>query len=71
MKILLTGHKGYIGAVAVPMLRSVGHEVVGFDTDLFEGCEFGNGLENIPEIRKDMRDLTAADLTGLDRKSVV
>ena len=66
MKILLTGHKGYIGAVAVPMLRSAGHEVVGFDTDLFEGCEFGNGLENIPEIRKDMRDLTAADLTGFD-----
>ena len=66
MKILLTGHKGYIGAVAVPMLRSAGHEVVGFDTDLFEGCEFGDGLENIPEIRKDIRDLTASDLKGFD-----
>ena len=66
MKILLTGHKGYIGAVAVPMLRSAGHEVVGFDTDLFEGCEFGDGLDNIPEIRKDIRDLTASDLQGFD-----
>src|SRR5215467_148526 len=66
MKILLTGHKGYIGAVAVPMLRCAGHEVVGFDTDLFEGCEFGDGLENIVEIRKDIRDLAASDLEGFD-----
>ena len=29
MRILLTGHKGYIGAVAGPMLRSAGHEVSG------------------------------------------
>ena len=41
MKILLTGHKGYIGAVAGPILRAAGHEVVGLDTDLFAGCEFG------------------------------
>lgn len=66
MKILLTGHKGYIGAVAVPMLCSAGHEVVGFDTDLFEGCDFGDGLRSIPEIRKDLRDLTASDLEAFD-----
>ena len=41
MRILLTGHKGYIGAVAGPMLRSAGHEVVGLDTDSFAGCDFG------------------------------
>src|SRR5689334_16743978 len=66
MRILLTGHKGYIGAVAVPMLSSAGHEVVGFDTDLFEGCDFGDGLQSIPEIRKDLRDLTQSDLEGFD-----
>lgn len=66
MKILLTGHKGYIGAVAVTMLRSAGHEVVGFDTDLFEGCEFADGAPSVPEIRKDIRDLTASDLEGFD-----
>src|SRR5215472_6719926 len=66
MRILLTGHKGYIGAVAVPMLLSAGHEVVGFDTDLFEGCEFGDGLLTIPEIRKDIRDLSVSDLEGFD-----
>ena len=41
MKVLLTGHKGYIGAVAGPILRAAGHEVVGLDTDLFAGCDFG------------------------------
>lgn len=66
MKILLTGHKGYIGAVAVSMLCSAGHDVVGFDTDLFEGCNFGDGFRSIPEIRKDLRDLTASDLAAFD-----
>lgn len=66
MKILLTGHKGYIGAVAAPMLRSAGHEVVGLDADLFEGCDFGGPAPAIPEIRKDLRDLTLADLMGFE-----
>lgn len=66
MRILLTGHKGYIGAVAVPMLHAAGHEVVGFDTDLFAGCEFGNELLSIPEIHKDVRDLVGSDLEGFD-----
>ncbi len=66
MRILLTGHKGYIGAVAIPMLRAAGHEVVGFDTDLFEECEFGDGVASIPEIRKDIRDLAKSDLQGFD-----
>lgn len=66
MRILLTGHKGYIGAVAGPMIRSAGHEVVGLDTDLFAGCEFGKSSFDIPEILKDIRDLTKADLAGFD-----
>jgi nucleoside-diphosphate-sugar epimerase len=66
MKILLTGHKGYIGAIAGPILQSANHEVVGLDTDLFAGCEFGKPSRKIPEIRKDLRDLTRADLHGFD-----
>jgi nucleoside-diphosphate-sugar epimerase len=66
MKILLTGHKGYIGALAGPVLRSAGHEVVGLDTDLFAACEFGQPHPGIPEIRKDLRDLTRSDLGGFD-----
>lgn len=66
MRVLLTGHKGYIGAVASSMLRSTGHEVVGFDTDLFDGCNFGNPPSDIPELRKDLRDLTKSDVKGFD-----
>jgi nucleoside-diphosphate-sugar epimerase len=66
MKILLTGHKGYIGAVAGPVLRAAGHEVVGLDTDLFAGCEFGATSEEIPEVHKDLRSLTRSDLDGFD-----
>lgn len=66
MRILLTGHKGYIGAVTGPILCSAGHEVIGLDTDLFAGCEFGDSAPEIPEVRKDIRDLTKADLDGFD-----
>lgn len=66
MKVLLTGHKGYIGAVAISMLRSAGHEAVGLDTDFFSGCDFGRAAPEIQEIRKDLRDITAADLKGFD-----
>ena len=66
MRVLLTGHKGYIGAVAVPLLRAAGHAVTGLDTDLYAGCDFGAPLETIPELRKDLRTLTCADLGGFD-----
>ena len=66
MKILLTGHKGYIGAVAAPMLQAAGHEAIGLDTDLFAGCDFGKPPTAIPEIKKDLRDITAKDLAGFD-----
>jgi len=66
MKVLLTGHSGYIGAVAGPTLRSAGHEVTGLDTDLFAGCDFGDASSATPEVRKDLRDLTRADLEGFD-----
>jgi nucleoside-diphosphate-sugar epimerase len=66
MKVLLTGHKGYIGSVAGPMLRSAGHEVVGLDTDLFAECEFGEAAPKIQQIRVDLRDVTKTDLDGFD-----
>ena len=40
MRVLVTGHKGYIGTVLVPMLRAEGHEVVGLDSDLYRSCTF-------------------------------
>ncbi|HEX5483377.1 MAG TPA: SDR family oxidoreductase [Terriglobia bacterium] len=66
MKILLTGHKGYIGAVAGPVFEAAGHEVVGLDTDLFAGCDLGGAQPELPAIKKDLRELTQADLAGMD-----
>jgi nucleoside-diphosphate-sugar epimerase len=66
MRLLLTGHKGYIGAVAGPLLHAAGYEVTGLDVDLFSDCEFGQKESPIPELCKDIRDVTQADLEGFD-----
>lgn len=66
MKVLLTGHKGYIGAVAGSMFRSAGHKVTGLDADLYDGADFGVPFPPIPEVRKDIRNLSRADLDGFD-----
>ena len=66
LKILLTGHKGYIGSVAGPMMQAAGHDVTGLDSDLFAGCDFGSGCPRLPELRKDLRDVTWTDLSGFD-----
>src|SRR5271166_3903034 len=66
MKVLLTGHKGYIGAVGAALLRAAGHEVIGLDIDLFAGCDFAEPAGQIPEIKKDIRDVTRNDLLGFD-----
>jgi nucleoside-diphosphate-sugar epimerase len=66
MRILLTGHKGYIGAVAAPMLTSAGHEVMGLDSNLYSGCDFGDFATDVSEIHKDLRDITETDLERFD-----
>jgi nucleoside-diphosphate-sugar epimerase len=68
MRVLLTGHKGYVGTLLAPMLLDAGHEVVGFDTDYYERCTFGdeNAICNIPQLEKDVRQATAEDLEGFD-----
>jgi nucleoside-diphosphate-sugar epimerase len=66
MRVLVTGHKGYIGTILVPLLLAEGHEVVGLDSDLFRGSTFGEGIQEIPELIKDVRDVEVADLEGFD-----
>lgn len=66
MRVLVTGHKGYIGAVLMPLLTAAGHQAVGVDSDLYERCTFGSSLAQTATIRKDIRDLEAADLKGFD-----
>jgi nucleoside-diphosphate-sugar epimerase len=67
MRVLLTGHHGYIGSILVPLLLAAGHQVVGLDTYLYEGCDFGEDrVPAVPVIRKDVRDVEASDLDGFD-----
>jgi len=66
MRILLTGHDGYIGTIMSQVLAEDGHEVVGLDSGLFDGCLFGEDAPRIPAITKDVRDVAAADLEGFD-----
>ena len=65
MRVLLTGQKATLVPLPDPILNTHGHEVVGLDTDLFAGCDFGEQPE-IPEVIKDVRDLTQADIEGFD-----
>jgi len=66
MRILVTGHKGYIGTVMVPMLLGAGHEVVGLDSDLFRECTFSPGIQDITERCLDLRDVKVGDLEGFE-----
>lgn len=66
MRVLVTGHLGYIGTRLVPMLLDEGHDVVGLDSDLFAGSTFGEAPLAVPSIDRDLRDVTAADLDGFD-----
>ena len=66
MKILVTGSRGYIGAVLTSMLSAAGYEVIGLDNDLFRECTFGNWTGDFPCVRKDVRDIEPADLEGCD-----
>ena len=68
MRVLVTGHRGYIGSVLVPLFQAAGHEVVGLDTDLYRGCTFGDPqpIPAVPQIDADLRDVTVEQLDGID-----
>jgi nucleoside-diphosphate-sugar epimerase len=66
MKVLVTGHHGYIGAVLVPLLVEAGHEVTGLDAGLFDPCLLGEAPREVPTLAMDVRDVEAANLEGFD-----
>lgn len=66
MRVLLTGHHGYIGTVMAEKLLEAGHTVTGLDADFFEDCILGSTARSIPSIKKDIRDVALADLLGFD-----
>jgi nucleoside-diphosphate-sugar epimerase len=66
MKVLVTGHGGYIGSVMTPLLAAAGHEVVGLDTGLFRSFTLGDEAPAVATLAKDVRDVEPSDLAGLD-----
>jgi len=69
MRILMTGHLGYIGTAAVPMFQARGHEVVGLDTDLYRDCTFGPEVgpaATVENLGVDIRDAAPDHLAGFD-----
>ncbi len=65
-KVFLTGHMGYIGAWLLPLLKEAGHTVTGCDLGLFDGCQWEPLVPPDRELRKDIRNLTPADVAGHD-----
>jgi nucleoside-diphosphate-sugar epimerase len=70
MRVLVTGHQGYLGTVMVPVLRDAGHDVVGLDSGYFAECVLGPPPDDPPGIADDrpvdLRDVTVEQLVGFD-----
>jgi nucleoside-diphosphate-sugar epimerase len=66
MRVLVTGHHGYLGSVVAPFLAEAGHDVEGLDTFFYEGCDLTADRRPVPGRRLDLRDVVPSDLEGLD-----
>jgi nucleoside-diphosphate-sugar epimerase len=66
VKVLITGHEGYIGSVMAPAFVEAGHDVTGLDTGYFAQCTLVPDRLEVPTVRKDIRDLERSDLEGFD-----
>ncbi|MEV0623173.1 SDR family oxidoreductase [Nonomuraea sp. NPDC050404] len=66
MRVLLTGHQGYLGTVMAPVLAAAGHEVTGLDSGLFAECVLGPPPPDPEGLRLDLRDVPAEALNGFD-----
>jgi nucleoside-diphosphate-sugar epimerase len=66
VKVLVTGHNGYIGSVMVRAVQAAGHEVVGLDTYFFADCTFGPPTPDVAALQLDLRDVAPSHLQGFD-----
>ncbi|WP_040814688.1 NAD-dependent epimerase/dehydratase family protein [Nocardia concava] len=66
MRVLVTGHQGYLGTVMVPLLQRAGHDVTGLDSGYFAECVLGEAPPAPPTIGVDLRDVTVEQLAGFD-----
>jgi nucleoside-diphosphate-sugar epimerase len=66
LRVLVTGHHGYIGSVTTSVLRDAGHDVVGLDTFFYDGCDLWPDAQQLEVLRRDVRDVGPDDLDGFD-----
>jgi nucleoside-diphosphate-sugar epimerase len=67
VRVLLTGHQGYLGTVMAPILAAAGHDVTGLDSGLFADCILGSlDRPDVPGMSTDLRDVTVDQLRGFD-----
>lgn len=71
MRVLVTGHKGYIGTVLVKLLLDDGHDVIGLDSDLYRRCTYGEDFVHVPEMIKDVRDVEKSDLEDKGIEAII
>ena len=66
MRVLVTGHLGYIGAHMTEVLRQEGHTVCGVDLNLFQASEWMPASAPDESVTDDFRNLDQRDLEGFD-----
>lgn len=66
MRVLVTGHRGYVGSVVASVLRHARYDVVGLDCDYYRGCDFGRLQDDIPCFDTDLRQVESTDLLSFD-----
>lgn len=66
MKIFLTGHKGYIGAHLLRLLKEEGHIVIGCDLDLYASDRRRPLFQADVDLCMDIRSLTPKHFQGCD-----
>jgi nucleoside-diphosphate-sugar epimerase len=71
MRVLVTGHEGYLGSVLVPRLVAAGHEVAGLDTGLFADCIVGPSPDAVRGMRVDLRDVTVEHVASVAPEAVL
>lgn len=66
MRVLVTGHEGYLGSVLVPMLQNAGHDVLGLDTGFYADGTLGPAPAEVKAWRVDLRDVRPEHCDGVD-----
>lgn len=66
MKVLMTGHDGYIGSVMAPLLKAAGHDVTGIDTFFYSDILFNTSNKGILEYQHDIRTCVPEEFDGFD-----